>query len=442
MAEDFFYMATDKARTTEIVKKDNRLIEAKYALSINEQRIIYSIIGKIHADDDDFEDYTIDLAEVADFFGVSKSRSFYYDIQNNAKNLMEKTVDISSGRTRRFCQWLSFLEYNEGEGSMTLRFDKALKPYLLQLKSNFTQYQLAAVANFKNSYSIRFYEFLKMHQYKGNGGQFFVRYSIAELRQLVGIKGHEYTQTRDFRIRVIEPALKEIDLQTDLKIIEVQYLKTGRAISHIKIYAEPKKQRAFAITDDKTQEAKQSSQSDEHEQPTEAKSIPKAVQALMEMGFTFEEGKTLVRIHKTERIMQAIGYTKAMMNERKIQSPPLYLRTVLKNDAGEKWAKEQKAKQERQQTKIAEEQKKAQEENMEAEKSRKERARIHGVFENLSPEEQAQILDETLDELKKANDGNGIIVNNFKKSMRENVAYKNAFAFPVIRSIMERYGLL
>ena len=140
-------MASGSGKELEIVKKDNRLVEAKYKLTINEQRIVFSIIGKIRTDDDDFDDYTINLADLAEFFGVTKSRSFYEEIQLAAKQLIEKTIDISTSKRRRFVSWLSFLEYGEGEASMTLRFDKALKPYLLNLQANFTQYHLAAVAN-------------------------------------------------------------------------------------------------------------------------------------------------------------------------------------------------------------------------------------------------------------------------------------------------------
>lgn len=41
-------------------------------------------------------------------------------------------------------------------------------------------------------------------------------------------------------MRVIKPALDEIDAQTDLNIVQVDYIKKGRAIHSIKITAEPK----------------------------------------------------------------------------------------------------------------------------------------------------------------------------------------------------------
>jgi plasmid replication initiation protein len=387
MKSEGIFMASGSGKELEIVKKDNRLVEAKYKLTINEQRIVFSIIGKIRTDDDDFDDYTINLAELAEFFGVTKSRSFYEEIQLAAKQLIEKTIDISTSKRRRFVSWLSFLEYGEGEASMTLRFDKALKPYLLNLQANFTQYHLAAVANFKNSYSIRFYEFLKMRQNMGKGGQFFVQYEIVELKEILGISVDEYNFFKDFRIRVIEPSLKEINTQTDLNIVQVDYIKKGRAIHSIKITAEPKKQRILAI-----QDPEDTSRDSTPKPPAEK--LPQAVQALLDFGFSESEARALVKTHKGEKALQSLAYVNEKRKERELKDPCAYLRTVLKGDAGEKWANAQKQAQENSQQQIFEQQKQEAEELKRIEKERKELEKITKIFEQQDELDQDLILDE------------------------------------------------
>ena len=387
MKSEGIFMASGSGKELEIVKKDNRLVEAKYKLTINEQRIVFSIIGKIRTDDDDFDDYTINLAELAEFFGVTKSRSFYEEIQLAAKQLIEKTIDISTSKRRRCVSWLSFLEYGEGEASMTLRFDKALKPYLLNLQANFTQYLLAAVANFKNSYSIRFYEFLKMRQNMGKGGQFFVQYEIVELKEILGISVDEYNFFKDFRIRVIEPSLKEINTQTDLNIVQVDYIKKGRAIHSIKITAEPKKQRILAI-----QDPEDTSRDSTPKPPPEK--LPQAVQALLDFGFSESEARALVKMHKGEKALQSLAYVNEKRKERELKDPCAYLRTVLKGDAGEKWANAQKQAQENSQQQIFEQQKQEAEDLKKAKREQQELEKIIALFEKLDDDEQEIILDE------------------------------------------------
>ena len=387
MKSEGIFMASGSGKELEIVKKDNRLVEAKYKLTINEQRIVFSIIGKIRTDDDDFDDYTINLAELAEFFGVTKSRSFYEEIQLAAKQLIEKTIDISTSKRRRFVSWLSFLEYGEGEASMTLRFDKALKRLLLNLQANFTQYHLAAVANFKNSYSIRFYEFLKMRQNMGKGGQFFVQYEIVELKEILGISVDEYNFFKDFRIRVIEPSLKEINTQTDLNIVQVDYIKKGRAIHSIKITAEPKKQRILAI-----QDPEDTSRDSTPKPPPEK--LPQAVQALLDFGFSESEARALVKMHKGEKALQSLAYVNEKRKERELKDPCAYLRTVLKGDAGEKWANAQKQAQENSQQQIFEQQKQEAEDLKKAKREQQELEKIIALFEKLDDDEQEIILDE------------------------------------------------
>lgn len=387
MGNEGVFMASTKEKELEIIKKDNRLVEANYKITTNQWRVIISLLGKIRTDDQDFEDYTVNLAELAELFGATKSRSFYAEVQQATKELMDTTIDISIGKRRRFTHFLSFVEYIEGEASMLVRFDKALKPYLLNLKSSFTTYELAAVVNFKTSYSIRFYEFLKMRQNMGKGGQFYIEYTILELKEKLGITLDQYQYTKDFRMRVIEPALKEIKDYSDLQIIQTDYIKKGRAIHSVKIYAEPKKQRMIAIQDPEAPSTT----------PTSKDTLeprPKAVQALIDFGFSESEARALVRTNKGEKVTQALAYVAHKRTERELKDPCAYLRTVIKGDAGEKWAKAQQEAKEQSQKQIFDLQKQEAEELKRIEKERKELARLIEVFKQLDELDQEVILDE------------------------------------------------
>lgn len=50
----------------------------------------------------------------------------------------------------------------------------------------------------------------------------------------------EYKKSNDLKRFVVEPALKEINEQTDLSIVDTQFLKKGRSINSIYITAKPK----------------------------------------------------------------------------------------------------------------------------------------------------------------------------------------------------------
>jgi hypothetical protein len=430
MSDEGVFMASAKDRELEIIKKDNRLIEANYKITTNQWRVIISLLGKIRTDDQDFEDYTVNLAELAELFGATKSRSFYAEVQQATRDLMDTTIDISIGKRRRYTHFVSFVEYIEGEASILIRFDKALKPYLLNLKNNFTTYELAAVVNFKTSYGIRFYEFLKMRQNMGKGGQFFIQYSLLELKEKLGISPDEYRYTKDLRVRVIEPALKEIDEYSDLQIIQTDYLKKGRAIHAIKIVAEPKKQRMLAIEDPQ-----------DIRDITPPESRPKAVQALIDFGFSEPEARALVRTHKGERVTQALAYVAHKRKERELKDPCAYLRTILKGDGGEKWAKEQQEAQEARQKRLFEERKQA---NADAERVERERAEIkqaQASFEALEADEQEALLDAFFDELEASN-ANAMMLDRFHKARAKGEAHRVPMLYSHFKRVMRSHGFL
>lgn len=381
------FMASGDERKLAIIKKDNDLIQAKYRVGMHEQRLLFAVLGAIRTDDKVFNKYTIDLKEIAHLHGITASNDLYKQLHRAAEELLVTVVDISIGKTVRKTTWLNYVEYVPNEAQLKVTIHDELKPYLLQLKANFTQYQFAAVANFKNSYSIRFYELLKMRQNMGKGGQFYIEYAIAEIKKLLGIPNDEYRQATDLRARVIKPALEEIDTQTDLNIVQVDYIKKGRAIHSIKITAEPKKQRILAI-----QDPEDTSRDSTPKPPPEK--LPQAVQALLDFGFSESEARALVKMHKGEKALQSLAYVNEKRKERELKDPCAYLRTVLKGDAGEKWANAQKQAQENSQQQIFEQQKQEAEDLKKAKREQQELEKIIALFEKLDDDEQEIILDE------------------------------------------------
>lgn len=426
-----FYMASRDERKFAIIKKDNDLIQAKYRVGLHEQRLLYAVLGAIRTDDEVFNKYTIDLKTLAQLHGLTTNNAVYTQLHQAAEELLVTVVDISSGNTVRKTTWLNYVEYVPNEAQLKVTIHDELKPYLLQLKRNYTQYNLAAVANFRNSYSIRFYELLKMRQNMGKGGQFYIEYTLAELKKLLGIQSHEYKQATDLRARVIKPALEEIDTQTDLKIIQTDYIKKGRAIHAINIVAEPKKQRMLALEDPKDV-TPQESQSDQR---------PKAVQALLDFGFSESEARALVRTYKGEKVTQALAYVAEKRKTQELKDPCSYLRRVLKGDGGEKWAKEQQEAQEARQKRLFEERQQA---NAEAERVERERAEIKQVqatFEALEVDEQEALLDAFLDELE-ASDANAFMLERFHKARAKGEAHRVPMLYAHFKRVMREHGFL
>jgi plasmid replication initiation protein len=217
-----------------VVRKSNQIIEASYRFgSISEARIIHLLLTKIHPYDQDFKAYEISVSEFASIFEIN-DKNLHAKIKQHLSNLARRIINIEKPNGGwLIMSWLSSAEYMEGRGVVELCFDAKLKPYLLELKSRYTQFNISDIVNFTSIYAIRFFEFVKENQFKAdeNGG-FQFTFEYARLRKLFDISDKEYKLFSGFKRDVIESAISEINEKTNFSI-EVSYGKTGRAVTHI-----------------------------------------------------------------------------------------------------------------------------------------------------------------------------------------------------------------
>ena len=395
-------MSSSKA--IQVIKKDNRLIEAKYKLTIHEQRLLFVLLEKITTDDKEFNSYEINISEIAEKFDLNKSNSLHLELQGAADALLTKRIKlVDTENDSDTVTWLSRSKYKKGSGRISIEFHQALKPYLLQLKSHFTQYQISAVAQFKSSYSIRFYELLKMYEYLGKGEQFYREFTLKELRDYMQIEKGVYTNFKDLRVYVIEPSVREINNFSDINIVQVDYIKSGRAVSEVHITAEPKNQMMIDIQAEQMDLVLVSK--DETKEPNEA------IQALVSFGIAQETAKKWARKFGKGRVLRNISYTLAMQEAGKVKTPILYLSKALEEDYGKAWEAEKVKQKDVIKKAKSDAQSKEQESERKLERERKERDEILAKFIALSDTEK-----EALRDMYAATLGRGVMLTKWKQA--------------------------
>jgi plasmid replication initiation protein len=347
----------DKSLT---VRQSNSLIDASYRIaSVGEGRLIRALIAQISPSDEDFKLYRVSVTDFARLFDIT-GEAAYEQIKKAADELTSRKIKIEKGKSWLFMNWLSSAEYVQGSGYVELCFDKKLKPYLLQLKGYFTQYELENVVSFKSAYSIRIFELLKAEQFKAARNGYFKRtFHYDELRESIGIETAEYALFADFRRYVIEIAVREINASSNLEIVQVDYPKTGRKITHIVFHCEPARQTRLDVDEPPpVLEAV--------DQPRE---IPEDVRDLVAMGIDEGTAYKWRKKYGVKRLTRNLAYTRAMQKAGKIRdSLTGFLARAIADNLGSAWEEEHKEKQERHKAheqaetlKQAEEQQKAQE---------------------------------------------------------------------------------
>lgn len=211
----------------EIIVQHNKLIEARYRLSLQEKRMMYWLASRLHSDDVDFKDYRLDIKDFGRMAEI-RNNKLYDEVMKTTEKLMKRVMKIREIESNRIIQvsWLSSAEYLNNEGCVLLCFDPKLKLYLLNLKQEFTKLSLADLLELKSIYSIRMFELLV--QYESIGKR---KISIKDLREFCGIKEKEYTDYFDMKRKVIERAKREINEKTNYKIDYTEIKSSRRVVS-------------------------------------------------------------------------------------------------------------------------------------------------------------------------------------------------------------------
>lgn len=195
----------------QLVVKDNDLIrKARYNLSVNQQKIIAYLISKIKPTDKELQKYEISIQDFCEICGIDKTY-FYSEIKDIVDNLDNKSFWVETADKLFKFRWFSEVEIIKGSGKINITLNSNIKKYLIDLKQNFTQYELYNILALKGKYSIRLYEYFKSYSF-----MYEKKIGIDELKQV--LQAEHYVNYKDFRNRVLEKAVKEINEYTDINV--------------------------------------------------------------------------------------------------------------------------------------------------------------------------------------------------------------------------------
>lgn len=224
----------DIEESTELVVKSNRLIEASYKLSMVEQQLILFAITQAREQNVMLTADTtvsIDAHAFAKQFELNAD-SVYSQLKEASLQMFNRYVVINdthakSGKPRVVrSRWITDVGYVDGAGIVELSFTKKVIPYITRLEKQFTSYRLASVSKMTSLYAVRIYELLVQYARLGER-----RFELAELKKMLGIE-KEYNLIHDFKARVLDVAVKQINKHSDLKVAYSQR-KNGRIVAEI-----------------------------------------------------------------------------------------------------------------------------------------------------------------------------------------------------------------
>lgn len=221
------------------IVQSNFFIEHQKKLSLAATQLFFTIAGMVDKDDEDFKDYYIDYELFSKLWNIDNSHIYHYlqkagsELTNNgisyfetAKNGRKKYISLSL---------LSCFFYEEGKKTAIVRFDKLLKPHLINLQKQFTQttlkYYCILSNNGAKTYTIRTYQLLKQYQTIGTR-----TFNVFDYKDTIGlverdaktgkVTNEKYLgRNNSLKSKILDPAVRYISEYTD---IIVEYKIVGR----------------------------------------------------------------------------------------------------------------------------------------------------------------------------------------------------------------------
>lgn len=218
-----------------LVVKTNQLNSALQNLSLPEIRIIQLAIVDARETNTGLstdKPLRIDALRYAEIFETTRQNGYQRmkDAEENLFNRRFSYVDEKGKLVKS--RWIQQVTYLDDEGAIELVFTLAVVNGISRIdgaEDFFTSYLLEQTASMDSIYSVRLYELL----IQWLAAKQTPLFDLDNFRNQLGVENHEYKRMGNFKSRVLDLAVKEINEKSDIKVSYSQ-VKKGRTITGFK----------------------------------------------------------------------------------------------------------------------------------------------------------------------------------------------------------------
>lgn len=200
-----------KEKTNQIMlAQDNILTQSRQDFSVIEKRCLYQIIREVRnryvenniGQKDLFDNMYLELlpSTLATLGDEPK------DVYKALKKLAQKDIEIETEDTWVYTHWILQAKHEKKRNIYCIDVSRDIMPFLVELASEFTTYDLTVAISLKSSYSQRFYEYCSQYKNRANKTFFF---TVEKLREMMMLED-KYPNIAHFKQYVLDVAQKEL----------------------------------------------------------------------------------------------------------------------------------------------------------------------------------------------------------------------------------------
>jgi plasmid replication initiation protein len=229
----------------DLVVKSNQLIQAVSNLSLVEIRLMQLAVVDARETGTGITTDTpliIWANRYSKTFDVTLEAA-YWALKEAARTLFDRqftlyTIDTHTQKEKRITsRWVSQVAYVDDAAKLEIILAPAVVSEITRLESQFTRYYLEQTAPLTSAYAVRLYEQLIQWREAAKLPMF----ELDHFRQQLGLSNNELFRMSDFKKRVLDLAVSQINEHTDITVTYEQH-KAGRVITGFTFSLKQKKQ--------------------------------------------------------------------------------------------------------------------------------------------------------------------------------------------------------
>lgn len=226
-------------KTNYYVKKDNEVTKALfYDMSLTAYRVILlagtdKFLAQLNSPDNKDKRIRISATDFHDVFGtpgshispsfrlLKKSVDELLDAKLRFKNFKN---DTDEGKWSGGINWVSYAAYNDNLKVLEISFSPDILPFIYQVTTKYTYYNLRNIAELNSIYSVRLYELMMFWRKRGRTPNM----SVQLLRAWLGVREGLYEDTKLFTQYIVKRSVSEINSKNTNLNLELIQNKKGR----------------------------------------------------------------------------------------------------------------------------------------------------------------------------------------------------------------------
>lgn len=222
----------EKARNRYVAKANIVIRKSRYKHTVQQERILLYAISKIQPNDLPGTEYEFSIEELCALCDIDEQAGGYYyrTIKEDLLKLAKPFWLTMEDGTEKIVRWIDTSTILPLCGTITVRFNETIQPYLFQLKAHYTQYRLAEVLKYRCPYTIRLHELLISYTtekalIETPSKKHYIRLSLGEINKLLSVR---YKTWGELNLNVLIDSIKEINLYNEDMQVTYSRIVEGR----------------------------------------------------------------------------------------------------------------------------------------------------------------------------------------------------------------------